>query len=337
MAKGRGPKPGGEKAGTALVPVTPGLPALPTLPPRLEDLLRESREENVADNTAVAYARDWTVFEAWCREQELPALPATPETVAAFVVDCSAVSKTATLTRRVGGISWKHRTELPNAPNPCRAPVVRDALAAVRRKRADSVKRASPIRPALLTRIVVHPETDVRDAAFLVVCYVAALRAESEALSLRWPEDVRVVDGLGFLLQLSGRTEDGRVKRSKTDQEAVGQWKAIREAPGVLLDPVAWLRRWIAKRGEKPGLLFGMSKATAVRVVKRAVKRVGEDPKRYSGHSMRAGFVTELRARHASDAEIMAVTGHKDARMLGIYDRPEDLFERIPKDIGLRD
>ena len=61
---------------------------------------------------------------------------------------------------------------------------------------------------------------------------------------------------------------------------------------------------------------------------RQTVRRGGpaDDPTDYSAHSLRAGFVTEARARRVPDAVIARHTRHKDLRMLGIYDRSADLF-----------
>ena len=39
-----------------------------------------------AVNTIRSYRADFTIFEGWCRRERRTALPATPETVAAFVL-----------------------------------------------------------------------------------------------------------------------------------------------------------------------------------------------------------------------------------------------------------
>jgi hypothetical protein len=46
----------------------------------------------------------------------------------------------------------------------------------------------------------------------------------------------------------------------------------------------------------------------------------------YSSHCLRAGFVTEARQRGVPDVLIARHTRHADLRMLGVYDRPVDLF-----------
>jgi integrase len=48
-------------------------------------------------------------------------------------------------------------------------------------------------------------------------------------------------------------------------------------------------------------------------IVKRAAKRVGIDPSKVAGHSLRSGFATSAARGGASLADIMAQTGHKNS------------------------
>src|SRR6202011_3190390 len=48
-------------------------------------------------------------------------------------------------------------------------------------------------------------------------------------------------------------------------------------------------------------------------IVKRAAKRVGIDPSKVAGHSLRSGFATSAARGGASLSDIMAQTGHKNS------------------------
>jgi integrase len=48
-------------------------------------------------------------------------------------------------------------------------------------------------------------------------------------------------------------------------------------------------------------------------IVKRGAKRVGIDPSKVAGHSLRSGFATSAARGGASLADIMAQTGHKNS------------------------
>ncbi len=83
---------------------------------------------------------------------------------------------------------------------------------------------------------------------------------------------------------------------------------------------------------DRHGRTGGRLSADAVSlIVRRHVGAVlGVDPGLYSGHSLRAGFVTEMRALGVPAHLIMRQTGHTDPRMLTTYDRPGDLFTEPP-------
>jgi site-specific recombinase XerD len=70
------------------------------------DLAGNSR----AESTKRAYAADWRIFERWCSEQGLAALPASPATVAAFPVDqVQTGMKPSTLGRRLAALKHAHQ------------------------------------------------------------------------------------------------------------------------------------------------------------------------------------------------------------------------------------
>jgi integrase len=63
-------------------------------------------------------------------------------------------------------------------------------------------------------------------------------------------------------------------------------------------------------------------------IVKGAARAAGLDPAIYSGHSLRAGHVTEARSRGVADSQTMATTGHKRVETLDMYDRRENVFQK---------
>ena len=59
-------------------------------------------------NTIRCYRYDFTVFEDWCRKEGRSALPATPETVALFVLVRGETDVSGTVRRRLAAISRIH-------------------------------------------------------------------------------------------------------------------------------------------------------------------------------------------------------------------------------------
>ncbi len=64
-------------------------------------------------------------------------------------------------------------------------------------------------------------------------------------------------------------------------------------------------------------------------IVKQRVKAIGLDPARYSGHSLRAGFVTSAATAGAPAWRIKAQTGHASDALVGRYIRLSDPFAAI--------
>ena len=61
-------------------------------------------------------------------------------------------------------------------------------------------------------------------------------------------------------------------------------------------------------------------------IVKQRAKAIGLDPTRYSGHSLRAGFVTSAASAGTPAWRIKAQTGHASDALVGRYIRLSDPF-----------
>jgi integrase len=71
-------------------------------------------------------------------------------------------------------------------------------------------------------------------------------------------------------------------------------------------------------------------------LVKNTLLKSGIDPKDYSGHSLRAGFVTSAAKAGKRLDIIMRQTGHKQVNTVMRYIRHVKLFEENPADgLGL--
>ena len=126
------------------------------------------------------------------------------------------------------------------------------------------------------------------------------------------------------------------IRRSKTDQEGRGQRIPIPE--GNTIKPLEHLRRWLNFSKIEKGYLFQtllkggipsgkpVDSGEVARIIKLYTKRIGLNPNDYSGHSLRAGFVTSAAVHHARIDKIMEVTRHKSAESVMKYIRDEDSF-----------
>ena len=78
---------------------------------RLEQLADQASryvEAAKAEATVRAYRSDWAEFCAWADHRGLEALPASPETVALYLVELAEVAKASTIARRLSSISQAH-------------------------------------------------------------------------------------------------------------------------------------------------------------------------------------------------------------------------------------
>ena len=106
-----------------------------------------------------------------------------------------------------------------------------------RRKGTHPSRRATPISPALLARMVrAQPATPLglRNRAILLAGFGGALR-RSEIVALD-AGDLEFVDGRGVVLT---------VRRSKTDQHGAGQVVAVWRSDDPYLCAPTALRRWL--------------------------------------------------------------------------------------------
>lgn len=127
------------------------------------------------------------------------------------------------------------------------------------------------------------------------------------------------------------------IRRSKTDQEGAGQEIAVPR--GYRLRPVEAVQRWLDAAQITSGVVFRqINKAdrvlpeplhgrTFADLVKRYAFAAGFDPAEFSGHSLRAGFVTSAAAAGATVWKMQAVTRHKSLDVLSGYDREADAFK----------
>ena len=180
----------------------------------------------------------------------------------------------------------------------------------------------------------VCPDTLIgrRDAAFLAIGFAAALR-RSELCNLK-VDDIEWEQG-----GLPGNGHSGiviHIRKSKTDQLGKGQRVAVPE--GKKIRPVARLRSWLQESGIQEGYLFQTMRKNGSltgsplhhsdipRLVKHYAAAIGLNPKEFSAHSLRAGFVTSAAAHHARLDKIMEITRHTNPATLMKYIRDADAF-----------
>ena len=283
-----------------------------------------------AKSTCRAYRSDWQQFEAWCGTVGLATLPAKPNTIAMFVASQAAGGLSpSTLARRLAAIRLIHLGA--GHPSPHNAIQVTEVMRGIRRDWGRPPDRKAPAIDQVIKQMVdtVDQETakGQRDRALLLFGFAGAFR-RSELVALNtWNLEFR---------------EEGvkvTIEKSKTDQEAQGQTIAMVRQPNSPYCPVRALEDWltVAKiergalflrmhRGDNVGKVRLSAQCVAI-VVKNYAHKVGLDSTRYSGHSLRRGFLTSAARNRASIFKMADLSRHKSLDVLRQYVQAEELFE----------
>jgi site-specific recombinase XerD len=283
-----------------------------------------------SENTRRAYRADLAQFVGWCGRVRATALPATAATVAAYFAGLADDGlKVSTIARRAAAIAYAHK--LAGEASPIADERVKAVLRGIRRKIGVAPDAKAPATAEILSKIVKKlPATlaGKRDRALLLIGFAAALR-RSELVDLRVNDVERTAVG-AFL----------RIGRSKTDQDGLGAQIAI--AAGGKFRVLDALDDWISAAAILEGPIFravdrhgrvsqrALSGDAVAEIVKRAAKAAKLDPALFSGHSLRAGFVTSALERGADLFRIMDVTRHREVETLRVYDRRAKAFVNHP-------
>lgn len=290
---------------------------------RVKDYARKS----LSPNTWKAYEQDIAAFLDWGG-----AIPASPELVASHIADLAGILAVASLNRRLAAINKLH--EIGNHPSPTKSEIVRMIMRGIRREHSVQQRQASPLlRDDLIALLnaLSGDVKDIRDGALLMIGFAAVLRrSELVALNIN---DIEFVDE-GMIVY---------IRKSKTDQEGHGRKISIPSGRGRIC-PVRLVRSWLNVLPDSDGPLFRsirkggnvtdkrLSGGAVSVIVKDHVKRIGCDPVKYSGHSLRAGFISSAARMGVPEWKIMKQSGHRSHQMLFRYIRDTKLFEDHPLD-----
>lgn len=309
-------------------------------PTLIADLLQEANSyarKAFPKNTERAYRSDWKHFTTWCKEKNLSPLPASPETVAAYITMLAASHKTSSIERRLATISHLHRRM--KHPSPSQSYEVQTVWRGIKNELGCFEKGKAPLLiDPLRTILSTMPATltGIRDAAILLLGFASSLRA-SELVGLN-------IEDLEF-------TSEGVVlfiKKSKTDQQGKGRKIGIPLGDHDETCPVKAVTRWIEAAKIGTGPLFrpinrhgqvSEKRLTAQGVnivVKRGLRIIGVSAKDYGAHSLRRGFATSAHRAGANTQAIRKQTGHKSLEVMMKYIDEASLFENnAAKKLGL--
>ena len=321
-----------ERASTPapLPAVALGPPAKPKAParPHAADLARAAHYARAekAGATRRAYAIDFRIFQAWCQGHGAVALPASADTLAAFLAaEADRNMRPSTLGRRVAAIAYMHK--LSGLPVPSDAEMVRLTLRGIRRVLGTAACKKAPATAEHVIAMAPSPDgslSALRDRAVILLGFAGAFR-RSELVALDWEDIEQVAEGLRITL-----------RRGKTDQEAKGVTVAVLR--GAIACPVAALLTWSEVATISTGPVFrpigkgGKLKTTRLtdrsvaNIVKAHATRIGLEAANFSGHSLRAGFLTSAAKSGASLLKMRDVSRHRSLDTLSGYVRDAEVF-----------
>jgi site-specific recombinase XerD len=302
---------------------TAKLPA--SIAPELAAAIGLAKAEK-APATRKAYGTDFQLFREWCDAKGVSALPAAPETVAAYLAAQAGTLKASTIGRRVAAIRYAHK--LAGLETPTDAEAIKATVRGIRRTFGTAKVKKAPALAAKVIAMVSHaPDTlaGLRDRALLLVGFGGAFR-RSELVALDVADVTEIGDGLRV-----------KIRHSKTDQESEGRTIAI--ARGDIACPAKALSAWMDAAGIKSGPIFRpvnkagdpaearLTDRSVANIVKAYAGRCGFDAAQFAGHSLRAGFITSSAAKGKSLFKMMDVSGHRSVDTLRGYVRDAELFK----------
>src|SRR5712692_5045074 len=312
-----------QETGADMVP----LPAVPSpVVPSLEQV-REYIRASKAENTLRGYQSDWRDFCAWCEVRGLCPLPASPETVAAYIAECAGRLKVGSIQRRLNAIAEAHKAV--GVESPTHHAIVANTMKGIRRTLGTAAVQKAPALTDDIRAMIDATDAGIigaRDRALILLGFAGAFR-RSELIGLDVEDCAFGKDGLTVTL-----------RRSKTDQQGAGRKIGIPYGANPETCPVRVLQTWIEQAGISAGPLFRsinrhgqvqagrLSPVDVARIVKKLALRAGLDAAKYAGHSLRAGHATSAAIAGASERSIMNQTGHRSVQMVRRYIRDGSLF-----------
>ena len=294
---------------------------------KLDELVRDYMAQALSPSTIKFYKIDLRIFAEWCGIMQLIALPATSYTVAKFLAEQASLGiKPATLTRRLAAIRMAH--EAKGYATPTQDKGVKAVFKGIKRDKGVAQDKKAPITAERLAAMITHcPDTliGLRDKALLLIGFAGAFR-RSELVALTVDDIERTPEGIKVT-----------IRKSKTDQEAQGQVIAIPN--GANFRVVDTLMTWLNIANITEGALFrsikkggaiqtaALTSRSVANIVKQYAGLAGLTVDDFSGHSLRAGFITSGAEAGADLFKLMEVSRHTHPKTVMGYVRNAKLFD----------
>jgi integrase len=336
----------------ALVPLSPDSGEI-ALPEVLVERAKDYMAESLSPRTREAYGRHWRTFTRWCDRHGRQALPASPETIAAWLTALADGTDTgrplarASISQALAAVTLAHRNAGHALDRKHR--VISMTWSGISRVKAmvEIERQAAPFLAADVRDLlaILNPAKNIgcRNAALLTLGFGAALR-RSELVGLDWQQ---LGTGTGFV-RIDERGILITLARSKASQDKA---ETVVIPRADFLPACEAFEAWAARAQLQPGdAIFRavnnrqiaaerLTAQSVSRIVKRAMGQIArkrgktiEETKalmqRFSGHSLRAGFVTSAAAVDVPPLRIAQHTRHRSLEMVNRYCREADKYSR---------
>lgn len=324
---------------------------------QLVETARDYANKATAENTNLAYKKDWEHFASWCRRKGADPFIPDPQIIGLYIADLAspqdgALSATpplavSTIERRLSGLSWNYQQCGLHLDRQDRH--IATVLAGIRREHAKPpVQKESLLADDIIKMISILPFDlrGMRDKAMLLIGYAGGLR-RSEIVGLDIGKDQTEDSGGwielledGAVIWIKGKTgwRDVEIGRGSTDAtcplHALEQWLHYSK---IVHGPIfrAVTRDHSSVKSDR------MNSKHVARLVKHCVsetgigKDVGEKQRIlcFSGHSLRAGLASSA---EVDERYVQKQLGHSSAEMTRRYQRRRDRFRvNLTKAAGL--
>jgi integrase len=343
-------------AHSALIPMPADAGEI-ALPKALVERAKDYMAEALSERTREAYGRWQRAFTGWCERHGRQALPASPETIAAWLTSLADGEHggrplaRASINQALAAVTLAHR--LAGHAFDRKHRVISMTWSGISRVKAmtEVERQASPVVAAdvreLLTILNVERNIGCRNAALLTLGWGAALR-RSELIGLDWEQIGEGGNGTGFV-RIDERGILITLARSKASQDKA---ETVVIPRADLPEACEALEAWAKRAGLQPGepiyravnnrhriAAERLTAHSVSRIVKKAMRDLArrrgksmaaarEMVRRFSGHSLRAGYVTSAAAADVPALRIQQHTRHKSADMVARYVRESDKWSK---------
>lgn len=324
---------------------------------RLVETARDYASKATADNTNLAYQKDWAHFSSWCRRRGVDPISGNPcpnpQVIGLYITECASPQNgspplsVSTIERHLSGISWNYQQRGFNLDRSDRH--IATVLAGIRREHAKPPQQKEAISAQdIIDMISILPFDlrGMRDKTILLIGYAGGLR-RSEIVGLDIGKDqtddsggwIEILDD-GAVLYIKGKTgwREVEIGKGSTDAtcplHALEQWLHYSKiSHGPTFRPVT--RDHSSVKADR------ISDKHVARLIKKCVLEAGirtDLPEKerlalYSGHSLRSGLASYA---EVDERYVQKQLGHVSAEMTRRYQRRRDRFRvNLTKAAGL--